>query len=388
MRGRVMRLDGGIAIIRTDRADLTVAADPTWRAGDLIVDDRVERDFGGGDFPTPHHEAARMPRPRLENLRKRATAMAALRAFFAARDFLEVETPLLVRAPGLEVNLEAIPAGRSHGPEWLITSPEFQMKRLLAAGCERIVQVCKCFRDEESGAHHAREFTMIEWYRGWHDLDAIIADTEQLCAAVAMAVNGTTVVTRGSRSIDLAPPWQRITVRDAMQRWANVTVDGDESADELRARVVAAGINVGTALAWDDVFYAAFVERVDPAIAALSHPLLLTEWPTPLAALARRKADNPRVAERFEAYAFGLELANAFGELTDPDEQRRRFAADIDARATRGRRPVPMDERLLDALVEGLPPSAGIALGFDRLVMLVTGATQIRDVLTFADDER
>ena len=388
MRGRVMRIDGGIAIIRTDRADITVAAEPNWRPGDLVVDDRIERDFGGGDFPTPQHEAARMPRARLENLRKRAAAMAALRAFFAARDFLEVETPLLVRAPGLEVNLEAIPAGRGPAPEWLITSPEFQMKRLLAAGCERIVQVCKCFRDEEAGAHHAREFTMIEWYRGWDDLESIIADTEQLAAAVAMAVNGTTVITRGVQSIDLAPPWQRITVRDAMHRWANVLVDGDEPADVLRARVVAAGIDVGNATAWDDVFYAAFVARADPAIAGLPYPLLLTEWPAPLAALARRKADDPRVAERFEAYAFGLELANAFGELTDPHEQRRRFADDIAARAARGRRPVPMDERLLDALVEGLPPSAGIALGFDRLVMLVTGATQIRDVLSFADDER
>jgi lysyl-tRNA synthetase class 2 len=382
-RGRVLALDGDIAILRGERRDLRVAAQPGWRPGDLVDGAAVVRAFPGGDYPGPRTEVARLPRARLSALHARASALAALRAFFAERDFVEVETPLLVPSPGLEIHLEAVPAGGGY----LITSPEYQMKRLLAAGFERIYQVCKCFRANEHGPHHASEFTMVEWYRGFAELDAIVRDTEELVAAVVRAVSGGTHARLGARTFDVTPPWPRLTVREAMRRWAGVEVHGDEPAAALVRAVRAAGIEVADDTAWDDAFFAAFLARVDPAIAALERPLILEDWPAPLAALAKRRPDDPRTALRFEAYVGGLELANAFGELTDHVEQRARFEEDLANRRVRGRDVYPLDERLLAALAEGLPPSAGIALGFDRLVMLATGAEAIDGVLTFTAQE-
>lgn len=333
-------------------------------------------------------EASRLDRRRIANLEARARVLAALRGFFAARDFLEVDTPLMVPSPGLEVHLRAVPAGAQ---KWLITSPEYQMKRLLAAGLERIYTVCKCFRADEEGHQHSTEFTMLEWYRaraGWED---ILSDTEALVATAAEAVHGAPVIEvrgpGGARRMDLAPPWPRMTVNEAMERFAGVRMTGAEDAAELGERVRAAGVDTGTATAWDDVFFTAFLDRVEPALARMERPVALVDWPAPLAALARRKPDAPHLVERFEVYVAGIELANAFGELTDAVEQRARFAADLAERAARGLPCYPVDEKLLAALAEGLPPCAGIALGVDRLVMLVTGAAHIREVLAFTSDE-
>jgi len=383
VRGRVLAVDGDLAIVRGERGDARVPADPSWRPGDLVDGGVRVHAYAGPPYPGPASEVARLPRARMARLADRARALTELRAFFAARDFLEVETPLLVPSPGLELHLEAVPAGGGY----LITSPEYQMKRLLAAGCERIYQVCRCFRAHERGAHHATEFTMVEWYRGYAELDAIARDTEELVARVCTALRGAAVARVGGRELDVAPPWPRLTVREAMRRWAGVEVAGDEPAAALREALRAAGIAIDDAAAWDDAFFAAFLARVEPAIAALDRPLILEDWPAPLAALARRRADDPRTAIRFEAYVGGLELANAFGELVDPVEQRARFEDDLRQRAARGKARYPIDDKLLAALAEGLPPSAGIALGFDRLVMLATGADTIADVLAFTSDE-
>jgi lysyl-tRNA synthetase class 2 len=383
VRGRVLAIDGDQAIVRGERRDARVAAQPGWRPGDLVDGAEVVQPFRGGDYPGPATEVARLPRARLALLAARGAAIAALRRFFAARDFLEVETPLLVPSPGLEIHLDAVTAGGGY----LITSPEYQMKRLLAAGMERIYQVCKCFRAGEHGPHHAAEFTMVEWYRGFAELDAIAADTEQLVAEVVTAVAGSPVARVGGREISVAPPWPRLTVRDAMQRWAGIAVAGDEPAEALVAAVRAAGIEVADGTAWDDAFFAGFLARVEPALAALDRPVLLEDWPAPLAALARRRPGDPRTALRFEAYVGGIELANAFGELTDPVEQRARFAGDQATRRARGKPVYPIDERLLAALAEGLPPSAGIALGVDRLIMLATGAATIGEIQSFAAGE-
>jgi elongation factor P--(R)-beta-lysine ligase len=401
IRGRVLARDERGLLIRTGRGDVIVARAGRAMPGDLVelapsghggpgdsdAEPRVVRAYGRGEFPGPGTETARLAGARLRNLEKRARLMAALRAFFAERAFVEVDTPLMVPAPGLEVHLSAVPAGQGR---WLITSPEFQMKRLLVAGLERIFSVCKCFRGDEEGRQHASEFTMVEWYRAWSELDQIAADTEELVAAVARAVNGSTRLCVAGRDIDVAPPWQRMTVAEAMERYAGVRLDDallGGQAEILASRVRAAGIDTGTAQAWDDIFYCAFVSRVEPALAALDAPVFLLDWPAPLAALARRKPDEPGMVERFEAYVAGVELANAYGELTDPVEQRARFETDLAVRKERGLPCYPVDEAFLAALDEGMPPCAGIALGVDRLVMLVTGAEQIRDVLAFTAGE-
>ena len=383
IRGRVLAVDGEVAIVRGERGDVRVASRPGWRAGDLVEDDVVVRGWTGGDYPEPQTEVARLPRARMDALHARARALAALRGFFAVRDFVEVETPLLVPSPGLEIHLDAVEAGSG----FLITSPEYQMKRLLAGGFEQIYQVCKCFRAGERGPHHASEFTMVEWYRAFAELDAIVRDTEELVAHVVRAVAGDAVARVGARTIDVSPPWPRLTVREAMHDYAGIDLAGDEPAAELVGKVQRAGIEVAPGTAWDDAFFAAFLARVEPAIAALDRPLILHDWPAPLAALARRAPHDPRVALRFEAYVGGIELANAFGELTDPVEQRARFEDDQRIRRERSRAVYPIDAKLIAALEEGLPPSAGIALGFDRLVMLATGAATIDQVLTFAAGE-
>lgn len=390
VRGRVIARDGDDALVRTERGDVRVKHAGAVQAGDLVELDgpgaplRRVRKYARTEYPPRGSELARLGQSRRGNLAARGRMMAALRGFFAGRDFVEVETPLLVPAPGLEVHLRAVPAADG----WLITSPEYQMKRLLAGGMERIYQVCRCFRGGEDGPHHQSEFTMLEWYRAWDDLEAILDDTQALVAHVATAVNGRPEVKVGDRRFRVDGPWLRLTVAEVMYDFAGVAVRGDETTAQLAYAVREAGIDLRGARHWDDIFFTAFVERVEPALAALDRPVLLLDWPTPLGALARRKPNNPLVVERFEAYIGGVELANAFGELTDPVEQRARFDDDLALRKDRGLPLYPVDEKLLAALDEGLPPSAGIALGVDRLAMLVLGAASIGDVVAFTTAER
>jgi elongation factor P--(R)-beta-lysine ligase len=253
------------------------------------------------------------------------------------------------------------------------------MKRLVAAGLPRIVQIGKCWRGNESGPHHRGEFTMIEWYRAGAPLAALADDCEALLRAAAVAAG------RDPAALGLAAPFTRATVRDLFARHAGFELGGDEEASTLRAKAAAAGVALGSATAWDDIFFQVFLDRVEPRLAA-GGPTFVFDWPAPLAALARPKRDDPRVVERFELYAGGLELANAFGELTDPVEQRRRFEEETAIRAARGKQLYPIDEALLAAL-PAMPQTAGIALGFDRLVMLVLGARDIRDVVAFGEED-
>jgi lysyl-tRNA synthetase class 2 len=309
-----------------------------------------------------------------ETLEARARILRAVRGWFERQEFLEVETPARVRSPGQEVHLEAVPAGAGH---WLITSPEYHMKRLVSAGLPRIFQIGKCWRAEESGPHHRGEFTMVEWYRARAPLEALADDCEALLRVAATAVG------RDAAALGLAAPFARTTVRDLWAAHAGAELAGDEDAAALRAKAAGAGVALGSAVAWDDIFYQVFLDRIEPRLAAAG-PTFVFDWPAPLGALARAKAGDPRVVERFELYAGGLELANAFGELTDPVEQRRRFEDEARIRAARGREVYPIDEALLAAL-PAMPPTAGIALGFDRLVMLVLGARDIADVVAFGD---
>jgi lysyl-tRNA synthetase class 2 len=236
----------------------------------------------------------------------------------------------------------------------------------------------KCWRADERGAHHEPEFTMLEWYRAQAPLSQIADDCEALLRIAAAAAGA------GQES-RFAAPFSRRTVRELLRELAGVELDGDEPAPVLAAKARAAGAALGTATEWDDVFFQLWLDRVEPRLAALG-PLFVFDWPAPLGALARRHPGDPRLVERFELYAGGLELANAFGELTDPAEQRRRFQAETAARAARGKAVYPIDEALLAALPH-MPPTAGVALGFDRVMMLALGTAEIRDVIAFADDE-
>jgi lysyl-tRNA synthetase class 2 len=239
------------------------------------------------------------------------------------------------------------------------------MKRLLAAGASRIYSLGKVFRQEELGARHEPEFTMLEWYRAFADLSAMMRDAEELTAHLARTLLGSTVVpgVSGRGTIDVAPPWERLTVREAFERYAGV------SADSL----------VGD----EEQFFHVLATRVEPELGR-GKPTILTRYPARFAALARLCPDDPTVAERFEAYVDGVELCNAFYELTDASEQRARLLADHATRRELGKPLYPIDDRFLEALETGLPPCSGNALGFDRLLMLILGKPHIEHVIAFA----
>jgi lysyl-tRNA synthetase class 2 len=408
--GRVVARDNGLVVVEHAEGQLQVVGEASpgdWvRIEDLArVGDRWQGRITvttptRGHFHPTQGEYGRLRAAggaRLGNLRQRARGMAVLRRFFDERGFLEVETPLMVPSPGLELHLDAfrVEGGGGSGREahsrapaqYLITSPEYQLKRLLAGGLERVYSVAKCFRRGEAGPQHNPEFTMVEWYRSPGTWQEIANDVAELCVAVAEAIAGGPRLRYQDQALDLSLPWPSLTVAEAMDRYARVRVDGDELAGVLAERGRAAGHRVPPgATAWDDVFFHIFLDAVEPHLGR-GRPTILHDWPAPLSALARRKPSDPRVVERFEAYAGGLELCNGFGELTDPAEQRQRFESDLKERARRGLPAYPIDETFLAALAEGLPDCAGVALGIDRLMMLVCDTATLREVVAFTVDE-
>lgn len=304
-------------------------------------------------------------------LRARADAEHAVRAHLAAQGFLEVATPSGVPCPGLDLHLDAFPVGGTRAPRWLSTSPEFQMKRLLVGGVPRCFQLARCFRRGELGHRHEPEFTMLEWYRAFADAQAILDDTEAIVEVVARAAGGAAALSIGGRAIAITRPFERITVAEAFARAVRI-----DDAEVLR-------------LANEDEprFFRVLVEEVEPLLAEAGAPIVLHRYPARQASLARLCPDDPRWADRFEVIAGGLELANGFVELTDAAEQRARFVRDQREREAAGLPVYPLDERFLAALEEGMPPSAGNALGFDRLVAAAVGAPRIADVTAFPDAE-
>ncbi len=257
-----------------------------------------------------------------------------MRDWFDGQGFLEVETPARVRSPGQEVHLQAVAAGEGH---WLITSPEYHLKKLVAAGMPRLYELCRCWRADESGPHHATEFTMLEWYRAEVPLAHLADDCEALVRLAFRAAGR-------EPPPDVDAPFTRTTVRELFASFAGIELLGDEDPATLRAKAEAAGVFVGSATAWDDIFFQIFLDRVEPALAA-EGPTFVFDWPAPLGALARPHPSDPRLVERFELYAGGLELANAFGELTDPVEQRRRFQEEAAVRAAPGPARLPAGRR-------------------------------------------
>ncbi len=304
----------------------------------------------------------------MKRLVERARVVRAVRAFFEAREFLEVETPTIVPSPGMDLHLDAFPVAGLPGdvrPMYLATSPEYQMKRLLADGFARIFQIGRAYRRGELGAQHNPEFSLLEWYRSDAGVDDVMRDTEELVAAVS----GGAFVVDGVR-VDATPPFDRLGVVEAYARFA-----GTAEGETLRL-----------ARSDEERFFRLYVEKVEPGLTTLSRATFLVDYPAEMASLARRKPADPRFAERFELYVHGLELCNGFGELTDAREQRARFEADQAARRERELDVYPIDEKLLAALPK-MPPSGGNALGLDRLIALACGTKTIGDVIAFTFDD-
>ena len=324
----------------------------------------------------PIHDKIKPP----HRLRQRAGALWAIRTFFAQRDYVELDPPIAVMSPGMEVHLDAFELSATGSRRYLHTSPEYALKRLMGLGFERLFALTRCFRDEPPSPTHAPEFTMLEWYRAGAALADLMDEVEALIAAVAQATHGSTTLTYQGTRLCLTPPFERLSVREAFLRHAGVDPWRLSTACALRRAGRAAGVSVPTQSDdWDDVFFQIFLNAVEPNLGR-SRPTLLFGYPASQSALARIDPADPATALRFELYAGGLELANAFDELRDPVEQRRRFEADQLARARLGRAVYPIDEALLAALPK-MPPTCGIALGFDRLVMLVSDAVHIDEVV-------
>jgi lysyl-tRNA synthetase class 2 len=325
------------------------------------------------------------------NLEMRKRIMDAIRDFFARDGFVEIEAPLLVRCPDLSPNLSpfrtelADAAGRKSAAR-LITSPEFSMKKMLASGLPKIYSLGKVFRNNEPlGGSHNPEFTMLEWYRTGEDYRKMMDDAERLVKFCAERVDkGTEPLSFEKGVCPLNAPWQRLSVKEA---FAGIGLDLDRllTRDSMAKAAAERGYAVSPDDSFDDCFFKIFLTEIEPKLGQ-ERPTFLYDYPIQMAALARAKPEDQRYAERFEVYANGLELANAFSELTDPAEQRRRFEAERKEFEARGKDAPPIDEDLLAALAE-IGSAAGIALGVDRLVMLLTGAESIDDAILFPASE-
>jgi len=308
----------------------------------------------------------------------RARIQAAMRQWFASEGFLEVETPILQAAPGAEVHLTGfataweLPDGEER-ERWLHSSPEFAMKKLLAGGMPKIFQFARVFRNAEGSALHHPEFTMLEWYRAGTGYETIMAD----CKAM-LASTGVEELRWAGHGCDPKAEPERLTVAEAFVRHAGVDLFATLGSAEALSG--ASGVAMHAGDNWEDVFFRIMFEKIEPRL-GMGRPTILCEYTISMAALARAKPGDPRVAERFELYVCGVELANAFGELTDPDIQRERLVADMDLKEELYGVRWPVDDDFLAALDHGLPDCSGIALGFDRLVMLASGASHIEEVL-------
>ena len=297
---------------------------------------------------------------RQENLRNRAKILGAIRNFFSDNGFIEVETPHRIPVPIPEAHIDVTVSGT-----WVLhPSPEICMKRLLAAGFDRIFQICRCWRDGERGSLHLPEFTMLEWYRTNADYTQLMDDCEALVRAVADASGLQGVIQRQGKTTRLTDAWERLTVREAFYRYGGISVE--EALEK-------------------DLFDEIMVCAIEPHL-GMDTPTILMEYPTERGSLARKKRGQEDVAERFELYIGGLELANAFSELVDPEEQRTRFVQEQKFRAALGKTVYPLPEKFLHDLTT-VPPSAGIAFGIDRLIMLLLDADRIDEVVAFTPEE-
>lgn len=335
--------------------------------------------------------------PRLREIyRLRLKVIKLIREFFWSQGYDETDTPVAVRYPGQEPYLNPIPI-KLHDPDgreqrfYLQTSPEFAMKKLLAAGFDKIFQICRCFRDyEEFGGLHNTEFTMVEWYRAPGQLEEIEQDTEKLFKVIAKELGRQTVSYR-ERLVDLMGKWEKASLRELWRKYSGVDLDNYLQTANLRELARDKGYKVVADDSYEDLFYKIFLNEIEPNL-GWPQPIFVHDYPANMCSLSRRCEYDPKYAERFELYIGGLELANAFGELTEADKQREKLEVDKRKREQLGKEVYPIDPEFIQALRSGIATglsveiprngtAAGIALGVDRMVLLLSGANDINEVI-------
>lgn len=326
---------------------------------------------------------------------QREKIIDGIRRYFKTESFHEVDTPLLVPSPSTEPYLEFFKTwvkyqDGSQYPAFLTSSPEFAMKKMLVAGSGNIFQICKSFRNVEgrSGRHNP-EFTILEWYRTTGDYTHIMSDFEGLMLYLLRDVSGNptaTVLEYQGISYDLSAPWERLTLTQAFQRYVGVDTDTLLDRDKLVAVAGAKGYQTDGSTTWEQAYNQLLLNEIEPHL-GVGRPTILCDYPASQAALSRKKPEDPRFAERFEVYLAGVELGNAFTELTDAEEQEARCRADLEERKALGKEEFPLDEEFIEALRMGMPPTGGIAVGVDRLIMLLTNQPDIQHTVAFPADE-
>ncbi len=425
-RWRIARIEPGRILLARPGQRLWCRLEPAMRPGELVVGSVVEGALGHASssaerpgskepargvpavlrawrelarpqraldtFPPPDSDWARFDTAEgalWRAVHARALLLRALRRWFEDAGFVEVDTPAVASSPGTEVHIEPVQASlrldltaAQRSTRWLVPSPELHMKRLLSVGFERIFQLGRVFRSGERTAWHNPEFTLLEWYRSpgsWRD---VLEDTASLVQSVSRAVAGTTQVPWRGGVLDLGR-WEEWTFRSWCQRVGGFDPEDWRDAAALRQQMRGAGIGVTESDSTpSDLFERAIVERLEPGLPT-DRVVAIVEYPACMASLARRVPSRPAWAERFEVYVGGVELANGFGELLDADEQRRRCETERRERARRALDVPPLDDRFLDALALGVPPSAGVAVGVDRLLMILLGMDDISFVVPF-----
>lgn len=332
----------------------------------------------------------------LASLLVRERVYDALRNFFKMQGFHEIETPMLVRSPGTEPYLDLFStqlnlqtkSGLKKEKLYLLTSPELSLKKVVAAGLSKVFQLTKSFRNNEGlSPYHNPEFSILEWYRTKADYTHIMNDCENLIKELVKEIQGNSeTLSYQGKKYDLSLPWPRISVEEAFEKYANLRAEVFLDEEKLRQAAAEKKYVNSKNASWEELFNQIFLNEIEPEIAQFTKPVFVKDYPLSLAALSRKKPGDPRFAERFELYLGGIELANAFSELTDPAENRTRAMSDLAERKKLGKEVYPLDEAYLAAL-ENLPPTGGIALGVDRLVMLLADVASVQETIFFPIEE-
>ncbi len=326
-----------------------------------------------------------------ERLIRRTLIFQKIREFFHQEGFVEADTPSLVRLPGMEPYLDVFKTRLFPDPDkkktpqdfYLVTSPEYALKKLLVGGFEKVFQIARSFRNKETDSMtHNPEFSLLEWYRAYASYVDIMDDTERLLKFLAVELFSKPEISYLGHRIDLRAPWKRLRVREAFEMYAGVSSEDFEDPTKFKELAAKRGYVVADESTYDDAFFLIFMNEIEQKL-GFDQPVILYEYPASMAALSKVCEENPKYAERFEVYIAGMELANAFTELNDPVEQGKRLEAERLERQKLGKDDYPVDRRFLEALELGMPPSGGIALGVDRLVMLFTDTPDIQNVLFF-----